>query len=139
MLLLLSACAVHLGVAPALHRWSVPGVSAAVAEPGVGDAVRAALIEGLAARGALDPGGSPLVVEVRSADWLPSRRSGDTLVYDARLVVRVTAGATSREAWAVQSVPDPGVAAAVPELRARVFVTLSQEVAQELAAWVSVR
>ena len=117
----------------------MPTVGAAVAEPGVGDAVRAALLEGLAARGALDPAGSPLVVEVRSADWLPSRRSGETLIYDARLVVRVTAGGASRDAWALQAVPDPGVAAAVPELRARVFVELSQQVAQELAAWVSVR
>ncbi len=139
MSLLLLACSLHFGVAPAAHRWSVPEVVAAVAEPGVGDAVRAALLDGLSARGALDPAAPALRVEVRAADWLPSRRSGTTLLYDARLQVRITAGAQVRDAWAQQSVVDPGVAAAVPELRARVFATLAREVADELSAWVSVQ
>lgn len=139
VILLLTACAVHLGVAPAVHRWSLSEVRAPVAEPGVGDAVRRALLADLAARGALDPAGPGLDVEVRTADWTPSRRAGAVLLYDARLVVRVGAGEGSREAWAQRSVPDPGVAAAVPELRARVFGELADQVAQELAAWVSVQ
>ena len=101
------------------------------------DAVRAAVIDGLAARRAL--GGPALDLEVLAADWRPSRRSGDTLLYDARLVVRVRAGEASREAWAVASQADPGSAAGVPELRARVFEALAREVAAEIVAWAVTR
>lgn len=133
---LLLACVVHVGIAPPAHTWSLPSVEAPVAEPGVGDAVREALLARLAARRALDPGADALHVQVVTADWLPSRRSGDTLLYDARLVVRAQAGPRTREAWAQASIPDPG-SAATPELRARVFADLADQVADELAAWVT--
>lgn len=103
-------CALHVGVPPSGEGWQLPTVTAAVAEPGVDDSVRAAVTDALASRRAL--GGRPLAVTVEEASWTPSRRSGDVLLYDARLVVRFDAGDRSRRAWAARAVIDPGSAGA---------------------------
>lgn len=107
-----------------------------MAEPGVGEAMRSALVASLGARNAL--GGPPLDVEILVAEWRPSRRAGTTLLYDARLVVRARAGDQTREVVASTSHADPG-SAATPELRARAFEALAEELAVDLAAWAAAR
>jgi hypothetical protein len=130
---LLLACALHLGTAPPASRWSVPAVLAPVAEPDVDLRVREALLDALAARGAL--GGPPLSVTVTVATFLPSRRAADTLLYDATLVLRVRAGARERDVLATASVIDPGNAGDASVLRADAFRRLARTAAAEVAAW----
>jgi len=133
MWVLLVGC-LHLGVAPPRASWSVADVQVAVAEPGVGDALRRALLTDLAAGQALDPAAPPLRLEVLAADWLPSRRSGEVLAYDLRLRVRVHAGDQTWESHAETSLLDPGTGGAAPELRARAFEALAAQVSREIVA-----
>lgn len=133
MWLVLAGC-LHLGVAPPRSTWSVAEVRAPVAEPGVGDALRSALLADLSAGRALDPAAPALRVEVVAADWVPARRSGDVLAYDLSLRVRVEAGERTWESRAETSLLDPGPGGAAPEARARAFEALAAQVSREIVA-----
>lgn len=98
------------------------------------DAVRAAFVAALAARRAI--GEAPLVVRVTRADWTPAQRSGEGLLYEARLEAELVAGTRRRALWATRTVQDPGSAAAAQATRPAVFQALAAEVAAEGVAWL---
>lgn len=129
-------CHLHLGVAPADSTYRLAAVYAPVAEPGVDEAVRAAVLDALAARRAHDAGGEPLTVTVERADFVPGRRGEGGLVYEARLVVRLEVGTRARVVSASRPVLDGGGSSGVAELRARVFGELAREVAADGIVWL---
>lgn len=137
MLLLstLVAC-LHLGVRPPSASFSAVDVRAPVAEPGVDEALRGALLRALAARGATGRDGAALGVAITEAALVPSVRgdpaaAGGGLWYEARLVARVTVGTRSRSFEVRDWVPETG---AVPD-RAAVFDRLCERLGQAIAAW----
>lgn len=133
---LLIGCAVHLGVLPTSGSWSVGEVSAPVAEPDVQAWARESLTTALAARRALDPAGAPIRVTVTDASWMPSRRAGEVLLYEARLTLRLEAGervATRTRTW---TVVDPGDAAGARALREDTFRTLARLAADDAIGWL---
>lgn len=129
----LLGCAVHLGTVPTAG-FSVVELRAPVVEPGVDEAVRGAVIEALATRGAVGP--APLSLTVERADWRPGRRSGDIVVYDATLSVRFVAGARVRVVTATAPYADPGTSGLAATLRHASFEDLSRRVAAEGVAWL---
>ncbi|MDP2313713.1 MAG: hypothetical protein Q8P41_12465 [Pseudomonadota bacterium] len=133
---LLAGCAVHLGVLPIAGSWSVGEVSALVAEPDADAWVREATVTALVARGALDPSAPAVDVVVTEAAWMPARRAGDVLLYDARLTLRFTAGdrvATRTRTW---SAVDPGNAADARVLREDTLRMLAREAADDAIGWL---
>ncbi len=117
----------HVGTVPITAGWALQTVRAPVVEPGVEDALRAAVNEALSARGA--QGERPLVVTVLRADWNPSRRSGNILLYDAVLVAQFASGDVVRETNAVRTVVAPATAAEAAHARAAAFDLLAHDVA----------
>src|SRR4051812_395086 len=111
LLFLALGCAVHLGVLPVSGAWSVAPVEAPVVEADADLWVEEAVVAALVARHALDPAGPALRVTVTEAAWVPARRAGDVLLYDARLTLRLQGGERVTTQTRVQSVVDPGNAA----------------------------
>lgn len=133
---LLLGCTMHWGMPPATV-WHLATVSAPVAEPEVDRSVQDALLNRLSLRRALgNSEARSLTAEVLAADWLPVGRSGDQLLYEARLLVRLRAGPQERTFSASQTVPDPGSAAAAVPLRNQVFAQLAEVVATAGVNWV---
>ncbi|MFN7144460.1 MAG: hypothetical protein ACK4YP_11830 [Myxococcota bacterium] len=126
----------HVGVLPVEGAWAVGEVAAPVAEPDVDAWVREALTTALASRGALDPGGRPVSVTVTEASFRPARRSGDVLLYEARLTVRFVAGEREGVRSRTWTVRDPGNAADARALREDTFRTLSRQVVEDGVAWL---
>lgn len=135
-LIALLGCAVHLGTAPAATRWTLAEVVAPVAEPDVDVHLRGALLDALAARRALDPGGAPLTATVLDASWVPTRRSGDALLYEARLAVLFEGGGRSGVRRRVRVALDPGDAAAARAARDEAFRELARQVAEDGVSWL---
>lgn len=135
-LLLLAGCAAHLGTIPASGGWALTEVAAPVAEPDVDVQVRAALLDALAARRALANDGSPLRATVLEAAYVPSRRSGDVLVYEARLTVRLDAGERTVTRQRARLVSDPGDAAGGRAAREAAFRELARQVAEDGVSWL---
>lgn len=133
LLPLFAACALHLGTLPA-EGWSVVEVLAPVAEPGVEEEVRGAVVAALAGRGAA--GASPLQLAVERAEWRPGRRTGEAVIYDATLAVRFRTGARERAVVVSTAVPDPGDAAAAVGVRAATFADLARRAAAEGVTWL---
>jgi hypothetical protein len=133
----LVACALHAGVMPAGGGWRLDDVVAPVAEPGIDDAVRAAVLDALAARGALDAGGTPLVVTVVAADWRPTRRSGDVLLWEAVLTVRFEAAGRAVTRTRTRVVTDVADAAGARAVREEAFAILARQVADEGVAVIA--
>ena len=129
-----AGCTLHLGTVPSAG-FSVAEVAAPVAEPGVGDAVRAAVGQALAERRAT--GAEPLTLTVERADWRPGRRSGAVVIYAATLTVRFAAAGRERRVTASTEVPDPGTAAAAVGVRAAAFAELARRAADEGVTWLT--
>jgi hypothetical protein len=122
---------------PPSTDWHLGAVSAPVAEEGVDLALQNALLDQLSLRQSLGNASSPtLTADVLNADWVPTGRSGEQLLYEARLTIRLHAGSVSRNFSATQTVLDPGTAGASLPLRAAVFAELSKVVAQTGINWV---
>jgi hypothetical protein len=122
------------GTAPTVG-FQLAASSAVVAEPGVEEAVRAAVIDALAARRALGP--EPLFLRVTRADWRPGRRTGETVIYDATLVVEFSTGARTRTVTVTSPEADPGNAGNAALLRAAGFRRLAEAAAAEGVAWLT--
>ena len=133
---LLIGCTVHLGVMPASGAWSVGDVSAPVAEPDVDTWVRESVTTALSARRALDPSAPAVRVTVTEAMWTPARRSGDVLLYDARLTLRLEAGERTVTRTRTRTVVDPGGAAGARVLREDTLRALAREVAEDGVGWL---
>lgn len=137
MLLLstLLAC-FHLGLRPSSVVFGEVSVQAPVAEAGVDEALRGALLRALAARGAVGAGGAGPALElvVVDAALTPSVRSDAAgLWYVARLQVRATAGARERVFSVQDWVAETGN---VPD-RARVYAGLAERVSTQIAVWAT--
>ncbi|MDP2305354.1 MAG: hypothetical protein Q8P18_04940 [Pseudomonadota bacterium] len=129
-------CTVHVGVMPASGAWAVGDVSAAVAEPDAETWVREAVTTALASRHALDPAGPAIRVSITEAAWSPARRSGDVLLYDARLTLRMEAGGrvvTRTRAW---TAVDPGDAAGARALREQTLRMLARAATEDGVTWL---
>ncbi len=141
-ILLVLGCALHLGVIPAEGRFVVLDVRAPVAEHDIDAWVRESVLVALAARRAFDPAGVPVRVTVTEAAWEPSRRSGATLLYQARLVLRIEAGSPDAPRVGTQSralfVVDPGTAGGARTLRESTFRALARAAAEDAVAWLVV-
>lgn len=139
MLLLstLLAC-LHLGVRPPAAVFGGVEVYAPVAEPGVDEALRSALLRALAARQATAASGATVEVRITEAALTPAVRGdpaapGGGLWYLARLRADVDAGGRARSFEVRDWVPETG---AVPD-RAAVFDALAGRLAAEAAAWAA--
>lgn len=133
---LLGGCALHLGVLPATGAWAVGDVSAPVAEPDAEAWVRESVTTALAARRRLDPSGTPIRITVTEAAWSPARRSGQVLLYDARLTLRLEGGGrvvTRTRSW---TAVDQGNAAGARALREDTFRMLARAAADDGVAWL---
>lgn len=137
--LLLFGCAVHLGTIPVDGGWRVVRVEAPVAEPDVDAWVGEAVTSALAARGAHDPAGDVLRVTVTEASWSPARRSGPTLLYEARITLAIVAGERTGTRTRTWTVVDPGDAAGARALREDALRALARQVADDAVAWVLAR
>jgi hypothetical protein len=135
-LLLAAGCAVHLGVVPASGSFSVAPVSAPVAEPDVDAWVEEAVTTALSARRALDPQGPSLQVTVTDAAWVPARRSGDVLLYEARLTLRLEGAGRTGTQTRTRTIVDPGDAASARALREATFRSLAREAAEDGVSWL---
>jgi hypothetical protein len=136
MLLLLQGCFLHLGIPPAA-QWSVAPVQSVVVEPGLEQDFQQALMAALSGRAALGSNASPEVhAQVLIADFTPSLRS-EALLYEARLVVLITAAGQSTQFSATRLAPDPGSAGLAQGLRSELFSELSQVVAELAAEWLT--
>ena len=134
--LLVAGCTLHVGVMPASGAWAVGDVSAPVAEPDAESWVRESVTTALASRRALDPAGAPIRVTVTEATWSPSRRSGDVLLYDARLTLRLEAGdrvVTRTRTW---TAVDPGDAAGARVLREDTLRMLARAAVEDGVTWL---
>lgn len=112
-------------------------VLAPVAEPGVDEVLRSAVLRTLAARGALS-GGSALTLTVTVASLDPAVRgdgaaAGGGVWYRARLVAHADTGVRARTFTVDDWVPETG---AVPD-HERVFRALAERLAQEIGAWAT--
>lgn len=142
-LLAFLGCAVHFGTVPANGPWGLAEVRAPVAEPGISDGIRAEVLRALAARSALDaPSGRArsLTLTVLEASWVPTRRSPDVLLYEARLTVlfegEAGGGRVSSTRRGARTVIDPGVAGDARALREAAFAVLAREVAADGVGWL---
>ena len=133
---LLAACALHIGTIPASHVWRVESVLAPVAEPGVDEQVRSAVLDALAARSAHDAEGEALRLTVVEASFTPTRRSGEVLLYEARLAVVFAGGEceSTRRRW--RTVVDPGTAGDARSMREAAFAELARRVADDGVSWL---
>ena len=133
---LLLACALHVGTIPVSHRWRLEAVDAPVAEPGVDEQVRSAVLDALAARRALGEDGVPLRVTVVEASCSPARRSGDVLLYEARLAVIFSGEGhdSTRRQW--RTFVDPGTAGEGRAAREAAFADLARRVAEDGVSWL---
>ena len=134
---LLLGCRAHLGVAPAEVGYRGVEVTAAVAEPEVGDELRASLGAALAARSALDEAGGVLGAEVLDADLAPASRFGETVLYRATVRVRFRAGGRTHDVLVERDVADPGSAEGAVILRAALLRSLLDEAAALGVAWAA--
>ena len=112
------------------------GVDAPVAEADLDAWVAEAATSALAARGALDPAGGALHITVTEAAWLPTRRSDEAVLYEAKLTLRVTAGAREATRTRTWSAAEPGNAAGARALREDTFRMLARLAADDAIAWV---
>lgn len=129
----LLSCALHWGVPPAA-RWSVGEVRSLAAEPGLGPQLEQELWAALSGARMASPGAPPLDALITEASLAPGGRSGDTILYAARLTVRFTAGGTEARVWSISRsrlLADPGTAALAQEARAALFSALIREIAQD--------
>lgn len=134
VLLLAAACTLHVGGPPSAGFW-VSQVEAPVAEPNIDIIVLDAVETRLAAGGAFVKGGTALALLIERADWSPSRRDGDALVYAARLRVRAAGVDATRTCELSGEVLAPTSGNALPATRAAVFQSLAERCAAELVAW----
>ena len=132
----LVGCAVHVGTPPVAAPYAVGVVTAPVAEPGIDALLSAGLRRALAARGAYDPSAPPVAVTVVTAELVPARRAGDTLVYEGRLVVRFECGDRAWTATRSRALADPGSAAAARDTRDALFAALAEQVAEDGVSWL---
>lgn len=133
---LYAGCTLRVGVMPASGAWAVGDVSAPVAEPDVESWVRESLTSALASRRALDPAGSPIRVTVTEATWSPARRSGDVLLYDARLTVLLEAGGRAVTRTRMWTSVDPGNAASARALREDTLRMLALAATEDGVSWL---
>jgi len=108
-----------------------------VAEADVEQWARESLTSALASRRALDPSGPAVSVTVTEAVWAPARRSGDVLLYDARLTLVLAAGERVVTRTRTRTVVDPGDAAGARTLREATLRALAREVADDAVAGLS--
>jgi hypothetical protein len=132
----LVGCAVHVGLPPVAGPYAVGAVAAPVSEPGIDALLEVGLRRALAARGVYDPAAVRVDVAVVTAELLPARRAGATLVYEARLVVRFEVGERAWTATRTRSLADPGSAAAARVIRDALFAALAEQVAEDGVSWL---
>lgn len=129
-------CTLHLGSPPA-PTFRVAQVLAPVAEPNI-DVVVLAAVESRLALAA--PSAEPTVainLLVERADWAPSRRDGDVLVYSARLRVKVSTPSLDRACDLSAEVLSPSAAELAPPVREDAFGNLAERCAAELVAYLT--
>ena len=135
--LFLIGCFLHVGVPPTSSWWVAQAENASI-EPELDTIFSQALQSSLAGRNALGtPAASPVHVRVVIADWSPSLRSGDQLLYEARLTIEAVTPTETRRFSVSRLVPDPGSAGAAQELRTQVFHDLVGIVADLVADWLT--
>lgn len=122
---------------PLGHGWRVDAVIAPTAEVTVDDAVRTAVVRALAARGALVEMGSPLTVTVLKAEWVPTRRSGDQVLWEATLSVKFEADGRTGVRTRTRTVAGPEDAAAARSAREGAFEVLARQVAEDGVSWLT--
>lgn len=135
MLFWLLACTIGLGPPP-VASWDLAPVRAVVAEPDVDRAVEGALLEELAAAGALGRG-RKLTATVLEAGWTPIGRSGETVLYEARLVVLLEGDGKEQRFSATLTRTDPGSAIAALSAREASFRELAIVIARKSISWLT--
>jgi hypothetical protein len=128
----LLAC-IHLGLRPSDARFGEVNVSAPVAEPGIDEVLRGAVLRALAAREAVGDGPTLDLVVVDAALTPSVRGDAGGLWYVARLEVRARASTFEHTFSAQDWVAETG---SVPD-RARVFSGLADALSMQVAAWAT--
>jgi hypothetical protein len=133
---LLVGCALRVGTPPVEVAYGVGAVQAAVAEPGIDALVSAGLVSALVARGAYDAAGPAVTATVVAADLSPTRRAGDTLMYELRLVVRFEAAGAAWTATRTRLMADPGSAGTARAAREAALASLARQVTEDGVSWL---
>jgi hypothetical protein len=123
----------HLGLRPSDALFGEVNVSAPVAEPGIDEALRGALLRSLAARDAVGDGPTLEIVVVEAALTPTVRSDAGGLWYVARLQARASVSGHERMFSVQDWVAETG---SVPD-RAHVFVGLAEALSAQVAAWAT--